>query len=228
MFWADGAIWFAKPGEQGRKLKKHSKHPDAPLSPYFVSLRTPDVHTHGQGTLSEATVAEMGCQLLGLKHLVGSGTGYVAPIPNAAMAYGTAMLVASAKMGRGLLLVPLVKEGEGVTRKIVGVAPGFRLPPPGLDCDMVDDLITGADTKEEAADALSAEGFVVRHLFVVLDREQGGVQRLAQRGISTHALMTWSWLVDFLLADGLITATQYENYKQYLEDDRTYNQANGI
>lgn len=72
---------------------------------------------------------------------------------------------------------------HGRQRRIEGaLAPGNRVL-------LIDDLITTGLSLQKAAKAIMAEGGVVTDAFVLLDREEGGKERLEKNGIRLHALL---------------------------------------
>jgi orotate phosphoribosyltransferase len=81
---------------------------------------------------------------------------------------------------------------HGRQRRIEGIlAPGDRVL-------LVDDLITTGISLKNAAKAISAEGGVVTDAAVLLDREEGGEEKLNKSGIKLHALLNVSEIVQKL------------------------------
>jgi orotate phosphoribosyltransferase len=75
---------------------------------------------------------------------------------------------------------------HGRQRRIEGIlAPGDRVL-------LIDDLITTGLSLRKAAKGLIAEGGVVTDAVVLLDREEGGKEKLEKGGIKMHALLTMS------------------------------------
>jgi orotate phosphoribosyltransferase len=73
---------------------------------------------------------------------------------------------------------------HGRERRIEGILmPGDRVL-------LVDDLITTGRSLNKAATAIRAEGGIVDHALVLLDREEGGKQKLAENNIQLHYLLT--------------------------------------
>jgi orotate phosphoribosyltransferase len=68
----------------------------------------------------------------------------------------------------------------------------------------VDDLVTGADSKLEAARRLETAGLVVRDIVVLVDREQGGADQLARAGYTLHAAVRLSDLLAVYRRTGAI------------------------
>lgn len=81
---------------------------------------------------------------------------------------------------------------------------------------LIDDLITKADTKWRAIDALRRGGYEVAGIVVYLDREQGGLQALSRSGIPILAVLKFSEMLDFYHSSGLISDAQMSTIKRYL------------
>jgi orotate phosphoribosyltransferase len=58
------------------------------------------------------------------------------------------------------------------------------------NCLIIDDLITVASTLVKVVDGLRAIGKDVRNALVVVDREEGGRERLLDLGVTLHALVS--------------------------------------
>ena len=82
---------------------------------------------------------------------------------------------------------------------------------------LVDDLITGADSKQEAIGVLRKVGMEVRDLMVVVDREQGGSAALRSQNVFVHAIYTLRGLAAFYLVERLITVPIYGEIMAYLD-----------
>ena len=75
-------------------------------------------------------------------------------------------------------------KGHGMRRRIEGPP-----MPPGIRAALVDDVLTTGGSLLEARDVLRDEnGVEVRDALVVVDRQEGGAERLAAEGIRLHAL----------------------------------------
>jgi uridine monophosphate synthetase len=85
---------------------------------------------------------------------------------------------------------------------------------------MVDDLITRGTAKIEALKPLLDEGLVVRDILVLIDREQGGAEELAARGVALHAVMTLTQALDSLVASGRLGAAQRDEVKKWVAGSR--------
>jgi orotate phosphoribosyltransferase len=79
---------------------------------------------------------------------------------------------------------------------------------------LVDDLVTTGLTMKKAAEAVTAEGGIVKETVALLDREEGGKEKLAKNGIQLHALLKISEVANTLYEIGAIDE---ENLKTILK-----------
>ena len=178
----------------------HENHPDAPLSPYYLNLRTLD--NPKPGPLTPVIMAKIGrlfwkyvCDpsaKIEFKHVVG--------IPNAGDPFAAALAQAPA---HPLSCLRLLKETFPGGRRVTKIVSGMYLPDDSVL--LVDDLITRADTKSEAVEVLRAEKLVVRDVLVLIDREQGGREELAKLGVNLHAMFVVSGLLEIYVQKGLVS-----------------------
>lgn len=135
----------------------------------------------------------------------------VAAIPMAGLPIGVAFsLTADVPL---IYPRPQVKE-HGTSRFIEGAySPGERVL-------LVDDVISRADSKLEAAALLEAVQIEVRDLMVVVDRQMGGAQMLEKRGYRLHALLTIQEILDTLARLERITKDQHDFISAWLEESR--------
>jgi orotate phosphoribosyltransferase len=69
---------------------------------------------------------------------------------------------------------------------------------------LIDDLVTTGLTLKKAAETVRAEGGVVTQAVTLLDREEGGKERLLKNGIKLHALLEISEVANTLFEIGAI------------------------
>jgi len=62
---------------------------------------------------------------------------------------------------------------------------------------VIDDLATTGGSKFEAIEKLTSAGLVVKDVVVLVDRQSGAKESLAQAGYSMHAVLTISQLLDY-------------------------------
>jgi orotate phosphoribosyltransferase len=91
---------------------------------------------------------------------------------------------------------------HGRERRIEGViAPGDRIL-------LVDDLVTTGLSLQNAAKTIVAEGGLVTDTVVLIDRQEGGKERLAKSGIRVHALLNITEIANALHELGTIDEEQ--------------------
>jgi uridine monophosphate synthetase len=62
---------------------------------------------------------------------------------------------------------------------------------------IIDDLATTGSSKFEAIEKLTGAGLVVKDVVVLIDRQSGAKESLAQSGYSMHAVLTIAQLLDY-------------------------------
>ncbi|HHW88718.1 MAG TPA: orotidine-5'-phosphate decarboxylase [Chloroflexi bacterium] len=131
----------------------------------------------------------------------------IAGVPYAALPIGTAVAIAADKP----LIYPRkeVKE-HGLGKLIEGAwTAGDRVA-------IIEDLITSGGSTINTAETLRAAGLVVEHAVVLIDREQGGAARLAQAGITAHAVLTLTQILDILVKVGRLDAVKRQEVLAFL------------
>jgi len=164
-------------------------------SPYYIDLRIvpsfPDAFQRVCGIYAKLIETELGAQSF----------DRVAGIPTAGIPF--ASLVAYQMKKPFLYIRPRVKL-HGRERQIEGIImPGNRVL-------LVDDLITTGLSLRKAAKAIRAEGGVVSDALVLLDREEGGNERLKKDNVTLHYLLTAREAAGKLYELGAIEEDQYK------------------
>ncbi|MFN8558038.1 MAG: phosphoribosyltransferase family protein [Dehalococcoidia bacterium] len=83
---------------------------------------------------------------------------------------------------------------------------------------IIDDLITGGTSIVETAQQLRDRGLVVKDAIVLLDRRQGGRERLKQHNIHLVPLLDMETLLNYLMSHGKISEDWYRKSLDYMEN----------
>ena len=179
------------------RLKLHDKKPDAPLSPIYIDLR-----------LLRSFPKTMGVAAGAYAHIAQAlKFDCYADVPTAA----TPLTAVLAYMTGIPMISPRIEKKEhGTGSSIDG---SFRQGQVAL---LVDDLITQAESKLEVIGALENNGIVVRDVVVLVDREQGGIRELKNRGYGCWAVLKLGSILTFYKDEGMITEEQFARTSEYL------------
>lgn len=210
------------------KLKLHEKNPDAPLSPIYFNLRNmPDEFYSLAAELMVEVIKEYGYKNSYVDYdcLVG--------VPKAGEPFAEALGKLLKKDVFGLEKIDLA-DGK---RKIIisseseNALHGFFIKIKEMNetkiskmmpgCILIDDVITEADSKIEAIDVLQETGIFTDLVLVLVNREQGGKEKLAELGKHFSAVYSLTEdLLPFYLKNGKITTEQFENTMKYIWKDQ--------
>jgi orotate phosphoribosyltransferase len=163
------------------------------VSPYYIDLRIipsfPDAFQK---------VCDLYIKLLE-KELRAENFDRIAGIPTAGMPFAS---VIAYHLKKPFIYIRSKVKLHGRERRIEGVImPGNRVL-------LVDDLVTTGLSLRKAAKNIRAEGGVVSDALVMLDREEGGKERLLKDNIKLHYLLTASEAATKLYELGTIEEDQ--------------------
>jgi uridine monophosphate synthetase len=171
------------------------------LSPFYVDLRViisrPSVLRQVAGRLLPL-VAQLPCQ-------------HVAGIPYAGLPIATAVSLAG---NIPLLYARKEIKDYGTRRTIEGrYGAGDRVV-------LIDDVITDGASKFEAAAPFEAAGLTVRDFVILLDREQGGADRLRERGYTLHSALRITDVLAYLREQGRLDPALYRRCLDFIATTR--------
>ncbi|MDP2585969.1 MAG: hypothetical protein Q8P29_03755, partial [Candidatus Levybacteria bacterium] len=178
-------------------LKKHEKNIEDPLSPYYINQRNLPANVYDQiGLVLKEIPSDV-------------APDFCTGIPKAGTDIAKAYSKAS---GIPFLDDIFAKEQTGTGRKIVGKTEAREKK----KLRIIDDLVTGADTKLEAIRAAEELGYEITDIMVIIDREEGGARELAKKGVKLYAAFKITQLFDYYRRTGIIDIEKYKQSMIYL------------
>lgn len=132
----------------------------------------------------------------------------IAGVPYAALPIAS---IAASKLQQPMVYPRKEAKTHGTGQMVEGV---FE---PGQAAVMVEDVITSGGSILTAAETLKEAGLQVTDAVVLVDREQGGLANLAQAGISVHAVLKFSEILQELNTAGFIDTGTYTMVAEYLK-----------
>ena len=84
---------------------------------------------------------------------------------------------------------------------------------------VIEDVITSGESLVETINELEKEGLVVAQILVVLDREQGGIKRLKDKGYNITALFSISSLLQTLHAENWVDSETVNKVTAFLSEN---------
>lgn len=183
------------------RLKAHEKDPTLPLSPIYIDLRI----LRSEPDVMDETVDVYKNEVLRIDPEVDR----LADVPTAA----TPIVSILMRETRIPMITPKKPKTHGVPGKIDGK---FE---PGQKVFLIDDLITKADSKLEAANTLKSKDLVVKDILVLVDREQGGAEAVEEEGYNFHTVFKITDLLDLYLEKGKIDQKKYDETIAYLKEN---------
>ncbi|MCO6450029.1 MAG: orotidine-5'-phosphate decarboxylase [Caldilineales bacterium] len=131
----------------------------------------------------------------------------IAGVPYAALPIATAV---SLETGLPMIYTRKESKAHGLARQIEG---DYQ---PGEQVVVIEDLATSAGSLIGNIRAFREAGLIIEDAVVLLDREQGGPQNLAEIGVRLHAAFTFSRLLDILHSAGRISGEEYAIVRDYI------------
>ncbi len=197
------------------KLKFHEKNPNAPLSPFYLNLRTKNNPTN-PGPLTEAD-----CDLIARALWECVKENWLIFRAIAGLPYAADPIIEAIERivpePRGFRIIKLAKEITADRRRIIPLD-GFDYRQ-GEEVLVIDDLVTKADSKIEAIKAIESEGSIVKDLVVLVDRLQGGQDQLKKAGYNLISCFTIKMLLCHYRKTHKISDQKYWECIKYVENN---------
>lgn len=171
------------------------------LSPIYIDLRRLASDPHLLRLVAEAY----------LPILRGLEFRRLAALPYAALPIGTAISL----LGGWPMIYPRKEAKEYGTR--LAIEGDFQ---PGEQVVVIDDLATTGGSKFEAIDKLVEAGLRSRDVVVLVDRQSGASESLAQAGYRLHAVFTISQLLDYWEQSEQVALEQIQAVHRFLAENK--------
>lgn len=188
-------------------LKGHEKNIEMPLSPYYVNLRNlpGDLLTLVAESIAEVTKGTEATVCTGIPAAgdpIAQRYSEVTGIPRIDI-FGKA----ESSSGRKIVAGSFAPRGIGRWHNLL----------------ILDDLITEADTKFEAAEVAQKLGYNIVGIAVLVDRQQGGKEQLETQGFKVYAPLPITKIFEYYYTTGKIDGNRYRNSMNYLNNARAVN-----
>lgn len=173
------------------------------LSPYYIDMARLLAAPKELCVVAEAAVAEIKCI---------SSSERIDKLASIELKGALIAPSIACKLDLPCVIVRKEDKAYGVTGRIAGadVAKGDNIL-------FFDDVISEGLSKIEGVKPLQEIGATVRHLLVVVNREQGGVENLEKLGFKVHALAKVSEVVEALCKAGSISRAQADTVLAYIK-----------
>lgn len=112
------------------------------------------------------------------------------------------------------------KKEYGTGSRIEGVASGEVL--------LFEDLITDGGSKISFIDGIRDAGCTISSCFAVVDREQGGAEKLARAGVKLYSLTGISTCLEIGRQMGFMSSDTLKQVNDYLNDPRGWHQRRSL
>ncbi len=135
----------------------------------------------------------------------------IAGIPYTALPIASAFSLAS---GIPMIYARKEKKDYGTARQIEGVWK------PGEKVLIIDDLITNGESKFETFSVFEQAGLTTKDVIVLIDREQGGKEKLKSNGYQLFSVISIVEILDRMKKQSQIDKSLYDKTLQFLSDTK--------
>jgi orotate phosphoribosyltransferase len=171
-------------------------------SPYYIDLRIvpsfPDAYKQICDLYTQHITSQIGTETF----------DRIAGVPLAGIPFASQIAY---NLKKPFLYVRKQTRHHGRQRRVEGIlVSGDRVL-------LVDDLITTGLNLKKAAEAIRAEGGVVKEAVALLDREEGGKEKLEKSGIKIHTLLKMGEVANTLYEIGAIDEESLKTIRKQIK-----------
>ncbi|MDP3724423.1 MAG: phosphoribosyltransferase family protein [bacterium] len=166
------------------RIAHHDIDPSAPISPYFLDLSRMSTSSARQEIANAFSLTMFGVR-----------TDLLAPIPLTAVPFVTTL---SDNTGIPLIIPRTEKKTHGGRGAINGIYQR------GQKVILFDDVMTRGTSKELPIFLLEGAGLEITSIIVLIDREEGGMERFQKMGFDVRAFLKISDLLTYYEHTGQI------------------------
>jgi len=170
-------------------------------SPFYLDFRRiiayPEVLKHLSEQLWNLT------EDLDFDHLCG--------VPYAALSLSSSMAVMHNK---SMIVKRKERKKHGTKKMVEGIFED------GDTCLVIDDVISSGISMKETLEELEKTGLVIKDVFSIVDRMQGGATMLKQYGYHVHTVYTMREIMDIMLEGKKVTPKKYTDTLAFIETNR--------
>lgn len=88
----------------------------------------------------------------------------------------------------------------------------------GQSAIILEDVITSGGSILSSVEVLRQAGLIVMDVVVLVDREQGGAEKMVEQGLNLHAALTISEILSILKEAAWIDSSTYQSVRNYLDE----------
>ncbi|CAJ0962031.1 unnamed protein product, partial [Mesorhabditis belari] len=122
-------------------------------------------------------------------------------VPYAALPYSTTV---AHQLGKPFIIIRKEAKSYGTKKLIEGLYQA------GQTVVIIEDVVTTGGSILDVVKIIREEGLIVKDVFCLLDRQQGGAERLKDDGITLHSLFNIELILSFLLGVSAINDEQLQ------------------
>ena len=165
-------------------------------SPLYIDLRR---------IISHPAMLKTAAELL-WQEIASCSTDLLCGVPYAALPFAT---VVSVEHNIPMIMRRKEQKEYGTKRILEGIYS------PGQRCIIIEDLFTSGSSALETVTLLEKEGLIVTDIAILIDRQQGGVANVTNKGYNVHAVYTLEEITSVLLHHKRIDMESYHTINAF-------------